>query len=283
MIEVTTDSGYIPAEDTKLPGEVQNVRSALYGNPKEKLIKDAWQSALFQFIPVTRAEGTVRDDWTGTRLEGAALSFKARNGNIAGITYDGWPEGATYEVGWLSGPDGSFPTNLWLPTVDWDVSIMLNSYSNGVWENWINGAARNTVTNLGVLRLSPLDANTNGIGDGYEDEYFPGGMGATTNDGDFDGISDGDEYWCGTDPTEGDSVLTVEQGEGSVTGGVTITWQSVPWHTYQVRASTNLLETEWPVAHGPREATNGEYQMEWTDTNQVPGIGTFYRVGVVSP
>jgi len=282
-IEVTVPAGYVPAEDPKLAGQVQNASSVLYGNPKDKTTTDGWQTAIFQFIPVARVDGLLRDSLTGTRLEGATLSFMARNGNIEGVVYDGWPEGATYEQAWTSQANGTYPSNLWLPTVDWDMSIALSNYVDGTWEHAVSNPTYNSSMDLGVLHLAPVDANSNSIADSYEDEYFPGGMGSTTNDGDHDGISDGDEYWCGTDPTKEDSVFAVQSISGSSSNGYTVTWQSTPLFTYQVRGSSNLLGQNWAVVHGPREATNDEYQMRWTDTNQVQGVGMFYRVNVITP
>ena len=65
--------------------------------------------------PVTYGPG----EW----LAGAKLSFQAQSGPIACETYYGYPNYATYAQDWYSLPDGTFPTNVWLPAVDWSVSV----------------------------------------------------------------------------------------------------------------------------------------------------------------
>nr|NIU18248.1 hypothetical protein [Actinomycetota bacterium] len=76
-VEVTTAAGYLSDEDPASPDQVGNPDSVLYGNPKDKQVVDlAWQSVAFQFVPAGRAEGVVRDGWTGEFIGGAGLSFR---------------------------------------------------------------------------------------------------------------------------------------------------------------------------------------------------------------
>ena len=282
-VTVPAIAGYVVEESPLLAGQVDNPMS-YYGNPKSTVIKDnAWQSVVFQFVPMGRVDGVVRDRMTGAWAAGAKLEFRARNGAISNLVYDGFPNNATYESLWHSGSDGVFPTNIWLPTVDWDLAVTASGYSN----NMVSGAIRNllpgAVTNLGTIWMAPMDTNRNGVADVWEQLYFSGKSLVLTNDTDGDGMSDLQEYWCGTDPTNKASVLKLLEGTGSQTNGFALSWPVVSGRGYRVMATDALSSSLWPLTNGPWEATNGQVIMQWTDATSGPRTSRFYRIELQRP
>ncbi len=279
-VSVPPPPGYVPEESPTAPGQVGNPAS-YYGNPKNVVIgENGWGSAVFQFVPVVKAQGTVRDAWTGSWLSGAGLEFRALSGYISGLYYRAWPT-TNYGSAWVSGADGAWPTNVWLPAVDWDLTVLCNGYSNAIAHRAIVGSSPGTVTNLGTLWLTPLDANGNGVADAWEQQYFPGKTLVLTNDADGDGIDNRHEYLCGTDPTNKASVLRFT--EVSATNGLTLSWPVSSGRRYRVLATDALPAGLWPLINGPWEATNGQTIMRWTDTNGGMRTGRFYRIEVPAP
>jgi hypothetical protein len=97
-------------------------------------------------------------------------------------------------------------------------------------------------------------------------------------DADFDGMNNWQEWRCGTDPTNGLSVLQMLSPTNDVSGLV-VSWQSVTNRTYFLDRSTDLgaqpaFQTLATNIVGQTPTTSH------TDTNAV-GVGPFfYRVGV---
>ena len=87
--------------------------------------------------------------------------------------YDGYPNFATnYKSYWYSQSDGTFPTNVWLPAVNYDLTLTKTNYSNGVFTNVIVTPRRGKRRTWGRCGLSPVDTNANGIADSWEERYF---------------------------------------------------------------------------------------------------------------
>ncbi len=89
------------------------------------------------------------------------------------------------------------------------------------------------------------------------------------------------EWICGTDPTDLDSVFRLVSAVPDETG-VTVTWQSVAGVNYSLERMTHLDSStgfELVAAGIPGKAARTSY----SDTNAVPSIAAFYRVGVSGP
>ncbi len=283
-VRVPAVAGYLPEEDPDHPGQVNNASSMWYGNPKQTVVANGGMPgmAIFQFVPVVQAQGMVRDAWTGAWLDGAGLEFRALNGCISGLYYRAWPP-TTYGAAWVSGVDGTWPTNVWLPAVNWDLTIRRDGYTNAAIPGVIARAVPGAVTNLGTLWLTPLDANGNGVADAWEQQYFPGKTLVLTNDADGDGMNNLQEYLCGTDPTNKSSVLEFLGADGRTTNGFTLSWPVAPGRRYRVLATDALPAGLWPLTHGPWDVTNGQTLMEWTDTNGGGRTNRFYRIQLETP
>ena len=279
-VRVPDVAGYRPEDDPATPNAATDVNSYLYGNPRVVDISaDSWQVSMFQFVPYAQVDALLRDDLTGARMDGAKIEFVALSGNIAGLTYDGYPNNAAYKSDWFSLVDGKFPTNVLLPVVDWDVRITKPTYSDCVLAGGLTNINAGQFIDLGTLRMQPSDTNVNSIGDAWEDAYFPGQAADKTADEDRDGLNNLQEYLSGTDPTNSSSVFECESLEAG--NSMTLTWSVAPGRAYQVLCSQEVTSNSWPVVAGPWEATNGQTQMQWIDTNYVGMVKRFYRVELV--
>ena len=285
-VRVETAAGYHAEEDPATPGQVTNANSVLYGNPKKKqVVNDTWQSVVFQFVPMGRV-GTntvVRDGWTGEWVGGASFAFRAKNGTISNVVYDGYPNQAVYGTGWVSGVDGRAPGNVWLPTVNYDVTVSAAGYGTKTWVGGVTGLARGGVLELGELRLEPVDANGNGISDAWEAHYFGEGSNVNGNaDADEDGVNNRGEYVAGTHPKDAGNVFEAGGAERG-SAGLTLRWPVAPGRRYAVQRGELRATNAWPVVGGPWDAAAGQSMMEWTDPAPPAGTGRFYRIGVQPP
>ena len=232
-----------------------------------------------------RVEGVVRNMFTGERIEGADIEFNGTNGLVEGQTYDGYPNNSTQKVYWLSLADGAFPTNVWLPAVDWDLTVSRTGYSSLFMDMCVTGLNAGGIADLGSVYVRPVDTNANNIADDWEAANFPGETVDPAEDSDGDGHNNRCEYVSGTDPTNNVSVFKIDDLDSG--NDMTLSWLTSPGRTYQVE-STNALPwsilTGWPVVAGPFEATNGQALMQWIDDTVVgEGEFRFYRVKVVVP
>lgn len=91
----------------------------------------------------------------------------------------------------------------------------------------------------------PKDADNDQMPDKWERRYFHSTNhpnGAATADYDSDGLSNINEYFAGTDPTDADSVLemtSVQKGDGS---DLVLRWKSVRDKQYSIQTSTSLMD-----------------------------------------
>ena len=109
---------------------------------------------------------------------------------------------------------------------------------------------RNSVSNgkalLFSLNTDTADQDGNGMPDPLEAFYFEG-PGQTLRDGDDDGdgISNGDELRCSTDPLSADSALQVEDVSPSGADSLRLEWQHVPGKDYTLQRCTDLAAGDW--------------------------------------
>lgn len=129
------------------------------------------------------------------------------------------------------------------------------------WFNWqVNYASSGL-----VLRVTGVETATNGVPKAWLADYgwtnnFDA---AATNDADGDHVSAWEEYYAGTDPTNGSSFFQCSEISKTnlPTLGKIIRWNAVSGRVYAVEASTNLTL-------GWQELTNGLVAPvnSWTDT-----------------
>jgi hypothetical protein len=114
---------------------------------------------------------------------------------------------------------------------------------------------------------------------GWLQQYgLPTDSSADFTDPDGDGLSNWQEWRCGTDPTNSLSVLQMLSVSNAVSG-VTVSWQSVAGVNYFLALSTNLAPPLFfsPLVTGiPGQPGTTSY----TDTTATNAGPCFYRVGV---
>jgi len=238
----------------------------------------------FMISPYVQVQGCVRDGWTQERLANADIVFTAAGGAIADQDYIDYPNTGAGS-GWRTAADGSFPSNVFLPTVDWHLKIAKLGFSSMVSDYVVQSPAGNTISNIGTLYLTPVDSNNNGLPDGWEEDNF----GWPTNvdpcaDADFDLVCNKDELVCGTDPRNPTSVLCFCECS-ACSNGFVLRWPVVLWRTYRVRATDDLAlpPESWPAMSDCMEATPGKTEMKWTDTSLSGNVNRYYLVEVVTP
>lgn len=92
---------------------------------------------------------------------------------------------------------------------------------------------------------------------------------------DGDGQSDLAEFFSGTDPKDGASLLKLTAGAGDAQG-VTITWAAVTGKRYRVQYRESVTDPRWFDLAGDVTATGGEASK--TDTTAASSSKRFYRI-----
>jgi len=288
-VRVVVPAGYLPVEDPLSVGGVTDPDERnIFGNPKTKEV-DAYEfhGCAFMFYPMGGIEGVVRDGHTGGRLDDARISMSARSGTIEGSVYTSYQNLAWADL-WETDGDGVLPDDegsggILVPGALGDLKIVCEGYEDCVYSNMFGGEMPDGgfYTNLGVVFMSPVDADGDGIADAWSNQYSVAGG---TNDTDNDGLNDDGEYYAGTDPTNAGSGLWFDGGVSNTAEGFVVEWPSVPWRTYRVRGTDDLMgPAPWPWLSEEMEATQNQYRMYWTDTNAVYRSGMFYGVDVIVP
>ena len=289
LVTVVAPPGYEPAENPSVPGSVSDPNEAnAWGNPRNRQISGGDFSPIgFGFYPMVRVRAQVHDSNTGARVESARLEFRAKSGDVDGISYSNY-QNTAWRPRWLTDMDGTFPDDkgddgVMVPAAACDVVVSNEGYSlllvSGV---ILSDVAAGTELDLETLCLAPIDSDGNGIANAWEDEYFPGGMGNATNDPDGDGLDNREEYRCGTDPTNEESCLRFDMPPSNTVDGFTLEWDCVPWRTYRVSGTNDLMGGwPWPWLSPKMEAGNNQYRMQWSDPE--PTGNRFYGVDVIVP
>ncbi|PYL00280.1 MAG: hypothetical protein DME19_05660 [Verrucomicrobia bacterium] len=123
-----------------------------------------------------------------------------------------------------------------------------------------------------------FDANTNGISDSWERNYFSS---VSTNrtqltDTDGDGMTDYAEFIAGTDPNNASSVLELTPPAAQSNGNLRFDWPSVPGRAYRLEMSADLVVwtplSDWISA---RTTTSSMVVQP-----QTTGANNFYRLEV---
>ena len=282
-VEVATStSGYLLRQSPTDPNAV-NDPDSIYGNPRKVLIDEINSTVpvYFQFDPVITATAVVRDAWTMERLDNAFIAFAGTTAPNTGVLYTEYPWEASYAQTWRTDSEGTFPTNTILYCSGYDLAINREGYTPFFTNGIIAASASPGDTfDLGTLLLQPIDNNGNQIADAWEEQFFGAGANVATNeDADGDGMDNRAEYIAGTDPTDWYSCLWAQAAAGS--NSFQLAWSTEPGRTYRITGTTNLCSDTWVQVAGSWEATNGQYEMHWEETNHHLSWCNSYRVEVM--
>ena len=276
-VQVSVAAGYVPEQDPAAPLQMLNMSSVWYGNPKLCEVEgESWRFVVFQFYPQNQVEGRLVNRYTGEPVVGAGLAFDAVGGPLDGLTYNGYPNSAVYKSFWKTENDGSFPTNVWLPSAEWNLSATMENYSDLIIEPSVQEMPSGVSTNLGTLLISPLDANANGIADEWE-LYYGLTNATSSSNSDSDEFTDRQEYQSGTNPTNSLSyfqILEVLESAGYEPG---LRWSGDGDRSYRVFWSDVL--GLWP----PEQSTLIEGAHEWYDTTDPRPVSRFYKIQIELP
>ncbi len=280
-VRVTAAAGYNPIQSTNAAGQVNNPVNQVFGNPRQVTVPSGGVYTEFFFVPEVTASGTAIDAITGEPVGGVKIEFVATSGIYSGLVYQGYPAFATYRTNWFTQPDGNFPTSVILPTLHYNLRLTHPEYAHIYFTNAIKepepvpGQHRA----FGPLRyFLPVDANGNGIRDGWESNYF-GSLTSATLDQDGDGHNNWEEYLAGTVPTNGGSAL---ESTATLTNGQwVLSWTTAPGRVYRVRRTADLTATNWSVVGGEWTATNTQV-MAWTSSPPTSATGLYHRVEVLT-
>ena len=158
-------TGFLAQEDPALPGQVENIDNAYYGNPRIAVVtNDAEPTSLggyaaFAWVPTVevKAQTVVRDDCTSEERPGASILFEATGGHIkSNHVLNGHVYNTSYKTLWYTQPDGSFPTNVMLPATNAHLTLTLPGYSNAVVDHAISNVSAGDVIDLGTLYMAKL-------------------------------------------------------------------------------------------------------------------------------
>ncbi|MBN1674519.1 MAG: SUMF1/EgtB/PvdO family nonheme iron enzyme, partial [Kiritimatiellae bacterium] len=121
------------------------------------------------------------------------------------------------------------------------------------------------------------DTDGDGMPDWWETLYFGGATnGDASADSDGDGLLNDQEYVCGTDPTNQDSVFAIGEITFNSSDDILVSWPSVTSRLYEVERSTNLAD-----GFAPHDTNVPCTPPMNTYTDNVSGVGPyFYRVKV---
>lgn len=280
-VEVICSNGYLSRESDTVPDAVNDPDSD-YGNPRRIQVADNEPVFLnFQFDPAVTVSAVVRDAWTMERLENAAVELIINSGPSSNTVCSKYPWTAGYATNWSSGADGQFPSNTFLyATESCDLRVTLSGYQTLTSNNIIAAAAAGDEFTLEEVFMLPVDNNTNRIADAWETLYFGAGSNVSPDaDADADGVRNRDEYVAGTDPTNALDYLTLMIVFGN--SEAKLIWNTVPERTYRISGTTHITTGEWVQVAGSWEATNGQPEMIWVETNLDLSWNSNYRVDVM--
>jgi Tol biopolymer transport system component len=112
------------------------------------------------------------------------------------------------------------------------------------------------------LPVTQGDSDGDGIPDWWTLQYFghltgqSGDLSRADDDADGDGLTNAKEFRSGTIPTSASSLLALQITAVTVGNTVTLTWEAAPGKTYQVLATTNLINPVWEVMSGSISVIN---------------------------
>lgn len=127
------------------------------------------------------------------------------------------------------------------------------------------------------------DSDSNGIPDWWTLQHFDhaegqqGDLSRASDDADGDGLTNAQEYFCGTDPTNPNSVFALQMSP-STANTVSLTWPATPGKTYQVQYKDNLKGANWTNYSGSISLI-GRQGVITTSTSQT---NRFYRAVCVN-
>ncbi len=149
-------------------------------------------------------------------------------------------------------------------------------------ESWASDLTQhdfNQQKDIFVVQLRGADSDGDGMDDNWEVLYFGDLFEDGSGDWDGDGMTDGDEYRAGTNPTDDRSILRAFLRVSVTTGAETVIWRAIPGKTYQVQFKEDLQESDWSDLPGDVAATEETASKPAGSAHD--HLQRFYRVRLV--
>lgn len=173
------------------------------------------------------------------------IQYATNSATDYGVNHDGqghlwgyaWcPSAGWINFGWTNATDPQ------APKVDLQTGF-LSGYAWGTGVGWISLSNLSTRVKTDTIFQGNC-SNTNGIPDAWALTYF-----GTTNvnfsiDTDTDGVVNADEYVAGTNPTNQNDYLGINDVTISGTN-IQFTWSSTQMRNYRIDMKTNLMDAVW--------------------------------------
>jgi hypothetical protein len=97
--------------------------------------------------------------------------------------------------------------------------------------------ATSGAASFNIIVIAPSDTNGNGLPDGWEAVY---GVTDPAADSDGDGVSNGQEYMAGTNPTNAASLLRLSSITRQTNGHFVLTWPSIGGTRYRLQYGNGI-------------------------------------------
>jgi hypothetical protein len=157
------------------------------------------------------------------------------------------------------------------PVVGWDPNtVLFHSHADD-----LAGGDLNQQADLFLFRFEQGDSDGDGLPDGWEWTYFGDLSRDGSQDFDDDGLTDREEYWAGTNPTNDASLLRVIAITVLSTGDAQLVWSATPSKQYRVQYLDDLRGT-WEDLSTPAAVTG--QQGSAIDSGADLRLHRFYRV-----
>lgn len=283
-VEVRTAPGYVMVADPDAPEQDKNPYNPIFSNPRFVTIADGSVSISivpFAFDPVVRVEGRVLDAHTGEGVGGVSLSFEGTEAPMIGVVVTQQFNDAWYDTVWRTEPDGSFPRNVFLKKAQYTLRLDAPNHVSDHATNTVAALTPGTTNRQGIILLPPLDVDTNGMADVWEQLHLGGGA-APDSDNDGDGAANRHEYLAGTDPTNRQSVFGFDPLVIPGTNAICIAWPVVKDRFYSLESAPTMSDTNstWLIDRW-RAPSNGVHRLY--DQTSLAASSRVYRVRINLP
>jgi len=169
------------------------------------------------------------------------------------------------------GHQGDLPSGSPVLSADGRV-LLFDSSASSLVENDLN-----TATDVFAARLTPPDADQDGLDDVWETAYFNQAGADPAADSDGDGASNADEFRAGTIPTNAASRLAIQSIELGAEGGVVLAWTAVYGRSYQLQYRSTLGAGAWQDVGQPVVALTSTASVQTLPSSSSLG---FFRLNV---
>jgi plastocyanin len=278
LMSANAATGICPYEPyLALSPQTSNVYNQSYGNPRFITFPNP-NATKFYFVSTIRIAGSVRDQWTGQQLEGAAITLESTSGPNTGFVYDRYPLALWNNSPWTSLSDGSFPPGMHVQKANYTLRVTKLHYEPLTVQGAIGSPLLNQLFTLDVSMI-PIDVDNDGIADAWENSLAPGTELWALGDADGDKFLDIHEYLADTDPMDPYSLLKLRINR--IADQMELIWSASLQRSYSVEKLDCPSCPDWITLTGP--APGSVFQNGWMDTNTGIEFDKNYRVNVTIP